>query len=135
MTKKQVPKSVNKFSRERCDFRCSKESKYKDIHWHGNIKYELIRTKKCQKMPENIITIMVKCFLVFYFIVFLMSTWIPFWIFYNLSMKNFCKNIKFCFRPSREIISNKESKFRRIEVTNVILIISFIFFISDFFTK
>ena len=60
MTKKEVPKSANKFSCERSDFTCSKESNYKDIQWHGNIKYELIRTKKCQKMPNNIIVIVVK---------------------------------------------------------------------------
>ena len=105
MTKKEVPKNANKFSCERSDFTCSKESNYKDIQWHGNIKYELIRTKKCQKTPNNIITIMVKCFLVFYFIVFLMSTWIPFWIFYNFSMKNFCKYINFYSRPWRMIVS------------------------------
>ena len=63
---------------------------------------------------------------------FLMSTWIQFWIIYEFSIKKVCENIKFYFRPSREIISNKESKFRRIEVMKVILLISYIFFFFFF---
>ena len=70
-----------------------------------------------------------------------------FWIFissfFNVNMNSilnhlwffneeFLKNIKFYFRPSREIISNKESKFRRIEVMKVILLISYIFFFFFF---
>ena len=36
---------------------------------------------------------------------FLMSTWIPFWIIYDFSMKKFCKFINFYFRPWPMIVS------------------------------
>ena len=74
MTKKEVPENANKFSCERCDFQCSKESNY---NRHLMTRKHKIRTNTNEKVPKNAeqyhYNFMVKCFLVFYFIVFLMS--------------------------------------------------------------
>ena len=50
MTKKQVPKSANKFSCERCDFQCSKESNY---NRHLMTRKHKIRTNTNKKVPKN----------------------------------------------------------------------------------
>ena len=60
MTKKEVPKNANKFSCERCDFTCSKESNY---NRHLMTRKHKIRTntnEKCQKTPNNIIVFVAK---------------------------------------------------------------------------
>ena len=50
MTKKEVPKSANKFSCERYDFRCSKESNY---YRHLMTRKHRIRTNTNEKVPKN----------------------------------------------------------------------------------
>ena len=50
MTKKEVPKSANKFSCERCDFQCSKESNY---NRHLMTRKHKIRTNTNKKVPKN----------------------------------------------------------------------------------
>ena len=50
MTKKEVPKSANKFSCERCDFTCSEESNY--IR-HLMTRKHRIRTNTNEKVPKN----------------------------------------------------------------------------------
>ena len=57
MTKKEVPKNVNKFSCRRCDFQCSKESNY---NRHLMTRKHKIRTNTNEKVPNNIIVIVVK---------------------------------------------------------------------------
>ena len=50
MTKKEVPKNANKFSCERCDFQCSKESNY---NRHLMTRKHKIRTNTNEKVPKN----------------------------------------------------------------------------------
>ena len=50
MTKKEVPKNANKFSCERCDFQCSKESNYKR---HLMTRKHKIRTNTNEKVPKS----------------------------------------------------------------------------------
>ena len=50
MTKKEVPENANKFSCERCDFQCSKESKY---NRHLMTRKHKIRTNTNEKVPKN----------------------------------------------------------------------------------
>ena len=50
MTKKEVPKNANKFSCERCDFQCSKESNY---NRHLMTRKHKIRTYTNEKVPKN----------------------------------------------------------------------------------
>ena len=57
MTKKEVPENANKFSCERCDFQCSKESNY---NRHLMTRKHKIRTNTNEKVPNNIIVIVVK---------------------------------------------------------------------------
>ena len=67
-----------------------------------------IRFRTNKKVPKNAEQYHCNCdkmLFGFLFYRFLMSTWIPFWIFYNFSMKKFCKCINFYFRPWREIVS------------------------------
>ena len=50
MTKKEVPENANKFSCERCDFQCSKESNY---NRHLMTRKHKIRTNTNEKVPKN----------------------------------------------------------------------------------
>ena len=50
MTKKEVPKSANKFSCERYDFTCSKESNYNE---HLTTRSHKIRTNTNEKVPKK----------------------------------------------------------------------------------
>ena len=50
MTKKEVPINANKFSCERCDFQCSKESNY---NRHLMTRKHKIRTNTNEKVPKN----------------------------------------------------------------------------------
>ena len=50
MTKKEVPENANKFSSERCDFQCSKESNY---NRHLMTRKHKIRTNTNEKVPKN----------------------------------------------------------------------------------
>ena len=50
MTKKEVPENANKFSCERCDFQCSKESNY---NRHLMTLKHKIRTNTNKKVPKN----------------------------------------------------------------------------------
>ena len=50
MTKKEVPKSANKFSCERYDFQCSKESNY---NRHLMTRKHKIRTSTHEKVPKS----------------------------------------------------------------------------------
>ena len=50
MTKKEVPENANKFSCERCDFQCSKESNY---NRHLMTRKHKIRTNTNKKVPKN----------------------------------------------------------------------------------
>ena len=74
MTKKEVPKNVNKFSCRRCDFQCSKESNY---NRHLMTRKHKIRTNTNEKVPKNAEQYHYnygKMLLGFLFFVFLMST-------------------------------------------------------------
>ena len=50
MTKKEVPENANKFSCERCDFQCSKESNY---NRHLMTRKHKIRTNTNEKVPKS----------------------------------------------------------------------------------
>ena len=50
MTKKEVPENANKFSCERCDFQCSKESNY-NRHWMT--RKHKIQTNTNEKVPKS----------------------------------------------------------------------------------
>ena len=50
MTKKEVPKSANKFSCKECDFECSKESNYNK---YLMTRKHRIRTSTNEKVPKN----------------------------------------------------------------------------------
>ena len=99
MTKKEVPKSANKFSCEMCDFQCCKESNY---NRHFMTRKHKIRTNTNEKVPKNAEQYhynygkMLLGFLFYRFFNVNMNSVLNF---YNFSMKNFCKYINFYSRP------------------------------------
>ena len=100
-----MPKNANKFSCERCDFQCSKESNYKR---HLMTRKHKIRTNTNEKVPKNAGKYhynygkMLLGFLFYRFFNVNMNSVLNF---YNFSMKNFCKYINFYSRPWRMIVS------------------------------
>ena len=96
MTNVFTPKSAKKFSCKECDFECSKRS---DWSRHISTQKHKIRTNTNDFTPKNAKQYHCNRGKMLFGFLFYRLFNVNMNSILNFSMKNFCKYIKFCFRP------------------------------------